>query len=126
MKRLLRKHDLEFTFLGFEFNLKRLVGLSVLVVLLVLFAYSLTQMGGGGSDTPETANETVEYDNVTIEYERYAEDETNWPLCMVFIFLAVVLPPALFTVGVRNILAYRRHRHTGRDLPPADVHANRC
>lgn len=91
MKRLLRKHDLEFTFLGFEFNLKRLVGLSVLVALLVLFAYSLTQMGGGGSDTPETANETVEYDNVTIEYERYAEDDTNWPLCMVFVFLAVVL-----------------------------------
>ncbi len=80
MRRLL-KNDLEIRVLGFHLTVQRIVLIAVLVCLLVLGILMLSEFLGDEVGTPPINNNTG----------RYGEDEPNWPLCSVFIFLALVL-----------------------------------
>ena len=80
MRRLL-KNDLEIRVLGFHLTVQRIVLIAVLVCLLVLAILMLSEFLGDEVGTPPINNATG----------RYEEDEPNWPLCLVFIFLALVL-----------------------------------
>ena len=67
--------------LGLHLTVRRVIGLGVLASLLVIVGYSITDLGGENGDTPNIDNQTG----------LYREDEANWPLCIVFIFLAIVV-----------------------------------
>ncbi len=79
--RPLLRRDLEIELLGLHLTVRRIIGLAVLACLLVILGYSISDMGGENGDTPEIDNETL----------LYREDSPNWPLCIVFVFLAVVI-----------------------------------
>ncbi|MCK4969153.1 MAG: hypothetical protein KAS77_01450 [Thermoplasmata archaeon] len=80
MRRLL-KNDLEIRVLGFHLTVQRIVMIAVLVCLLVLAILMVSEFLGDEVGTPPINNTTG----------RYEEDDPNWPLCSVFIFLALVL-----------------------------------
>ncbi len=80
MRRLL-KNNLEIRVLGFHLTVHRIVMIAVLVCLLVLAILMVSEFLGDDVGTPPINNTTG----------RYEEDEPNWPLCTVFIFLALVL-----------------------------------
>ena len=85
MRRLLRR-ELDIEVLGLHLTVKRIILLAVLVCLLLLMTYMVTELltdQGGGPDYNLT-----EVDNETGLYE---EGDTNPGLCMVFIFLGLVL-----------------------------------
>jgi hypothetical protein len=79
--RPLFRRDLEVEVLGLHLTVRRIIGLAVLACLLVIVGYSISDLGGENGDAPEIDNETM----------LYREESTNWPLCAVFVFLAVVL-----------------------------------
>ena len=83
MRPLLRR-DLEIEVLGLHLTVRRIILLAVLACLLVLLAYTIGTKGGD-DEPPEINNKT----------ERYVEKDPNWPLCTVFIFLAIVLVAVL-------------------------------
>ena len=78
--RPLLRRDLEIEVLGLHLTVRRIIGLAVLACLLVIVGDSISDMGGESGD-PGIDNETM----------LYREDSPNWPLCAVFVFLAVVL-----------------------------------
>ena len=80
MRRLL-KNDLEIRVLGFHLTVQRIVMIAVLVCLLVLAILMVSEFLGDDVGDPPFNNTTG----------RYEEDDPNWPLCAVFIFLALVL-----------------------------------
>jgi ABC-type Fe3+ transport system permease subunit len=80
LRRLL-KNNLEIRVLGFHLTVHRIVMIAVLVCLLVLAILMVSEFLGDDVGTPPINNTTG----------RYEEDEPNWPLCTVFIFLALVL-----------------------------------
>ena len=88
--RPLFKDDLEIEVLGLHLTVRRIVGLAVLACLLVLVGYMVSELGGEDG-TPPVNNTTG----------RYEEGDANWPLCAVFIFLALVLM-ALILFEVRS------------------------
>jgi hypothetical protein len=79
--RPLFRDDLEMEVLGLHLTVRRVIGIAVLVCLLVIVGYSISDLGGENGDTPEVDNTT----------KLYEEGETNWPLCVVFVFLAIVI-----------------------------------
>lgn len=95
MKRLLR-NEWEWEVLGFHLTIRRIVLGAVLICVLGLVAFMLVELvqeGGGGPPYNLTSpNETT---------GRYESDDTSWPLCTVFIFLALVLV-AFIALEVRN------------------------
>jgi len=80
LKRLL-KNDLEIRVLGFHLTVQRIVLIAVMVCLLVLAILMVSEFLGDEVGDPPFNNTTG----------RYEEDDPNWPLCSVFIFLALVL-----------------------------------
>ena len=80
MRRLL-KNDLEIRVLGFHLTVQRIVMIAVLVCLLVLAILMVSEFLGDDVGTPPVNNTTG----------RYEEDDPYWPLCSVFIFLALVV-----------------------------------
>ena len=85
MRRILRR-ELDIEVLGLHLTVKRIILLAVLVCLLLLMAYMVTELlneRGGGTDYNLT-----EANNTT---GRYEEGDTNPALCLVFIFLGLVL-----------------------------------
>jgi hypothetical protein len=80
------RHDLEIEVLGLHLTVQRAVGLAVLACLFVLLTYTISSLGGDNGEAPPIDNTT----------HRYQEDSTNWPLCLVFVFLGLVV--AVFLV----------------------------
>lgn len=80
MRRLL-KNDLEIRVLGLHLTVQRIVLIAVLVCLLVLAILMVSEFLGDEVGEPPIDPDTG----------RYEEDDPNWPLCTVFIFLALVL-----------------------------------
>jgi Na+-transporting methylmalonyl-CoA/oxaloacetate decarboxylase gamma subunit len=80
LKRLL-KNDLEIRVLGFHLTVQRIVMIAVLVCLLVLAILMVSELVGDEVGEPPEDPDTG----------RYEESDPNWPLCTVFIFLALVL-----------------------------------
>ena len=78
--RPLFRDDLEPEVLGLHLTVRRMVGIAVLACLLVIVGYSISELGGEDG-TPPINNTTG----------RYEEDDPNWALCTVFVFLALVL-----------------------------------
>ena len=78
--RPLFRDDLEIDVLGLHLTVRRIVGIAVLACLLVLVGYMVSELGGEDG-TPPVNNTTG----------RYEEDDPNWALCTVFVFLALVL-----------------------------------
>ena len=95
MKRLM-KDDLEWEVLGFHLTVRRIVLGAVLICILGLVAFMLVELvqeeGGGPPYNLTSPNETT---------GRSEADDTSWPLCTVFIFLALVLV-AFIALEVRN------------------------
>lgn len=88
--RPLFKDDLEIEVLGLHLTVRRIVGIAVLVCLLVLVGYMVSELGGEDGYPP--VNNTT---------GRYEEEEPNWALCTVFVFLALVLI-AFLTLEVKS------------------------
>jgi hypothetical protein len=78
--RPLFKDDLEIEVLGLHLTVRRIVGIAVLLCMLGLVLFMVSELGGD-DEVPPVNNTTG----------RYEEDDPNWALCAVFIFLAVVL-----------------------------------
>jgi len=85
LRRLLRR-ELEIEVLGLHLTVKRIILLAVLVCLLILTAYMVTELVNNQDDGPDY--NLTEPNNTT---GRYEEGDPNPALCMVFIFLALVL-----------------------------------
>jgi hypothetical protein len=85
LRRILRR-ELEIEVLGLHLTVKRIILLAVLVCLLVLMAYMVTEFVSNRDGGPD--HNLTELNNTT---GRYEEDDTNLALCFVFIFLALVL-----------------------------------
>lgn len=85
MRRILGR-ELEIEVLGLRLTVKRIILLAVLVCLLVLSAYMVTELVNNTDEGPHY--NLTESNNTTGLYE---EGDTNPALCLVFIFLAVVL-----------------------------------
>ena len=78
--------ELEIEVLGLHLTVKRIVQIAVLACLLVIVGVMVQELVDNRGDGPDY--NLTEPNNTTGLYE---EGDTNYPLCLVFIFLALVL-----------------------------------